>query len=76
MRSFAVTNNGDRDAQLNLSAAPPFSVSGGRTIKPGATEYFSVSFNPSRAGSFHAYVTGSHGISIALDGTAVDPNKK
>jgi hypothetical protein len=75
-RSFSVTNNGDREAQVSFSASSPFNASGVRTIKPRETAYFSVSFNPSRAGHFHGFITGSHGISIALDGAAVNPYKK
>lgn len=75
-RSFSVSNNGQCDATLSLSTSFPFSVSGGRLIQAGQTVYINVSFNPTGAGNFHGYVTGSHGISIGLQGKAVDPNKK
>jgi hypothetical protein len=75
-RSFSVINFGNSSALLSLSASFPFNVGGGRTIKPGSSAYFTVNFNPSQAGTFSGYVSGTYGISVALSGTAVDPYKK
>ena len=69
-RSFSVTNSGDQDANLMFTTSVPYSVSSGRTIKPGQSAYFSVIFNPTKPGTFNTYVTGNYGISIALSGSA------
>lgn len=75
-QSFRVTNNGGQVANLMLSTISPYSVSPGRAIKPGGTESFIVFFNPIQPGTFNRYVTGSHGISIALSGSAANPFKR
>jgi hypothetical protein len=69
-RSFTVTNNGDQNANLMFSTSMPYSVTAGRSLPPGQSASFSVYFSPTRPGTYNAYVTGTYGISIALNGSA------